>query len=66
MKSQKQRNRAPRPFKNKDAGGWAGGRDKKNFIPSPRPFLLVKKDALPSEPPATVTGDGAEAEPGES
>jgi len=62
MKSQKQRNRAPRPFKNKDAGGWTGGHDKKSFIPGSRPFLLAKKEAGPKKSQATVSGDGAKGD----
>lgn len=53
MKSQKQRNRAPRPFKN-NGGGGGGWSDGGSFIPvSKKPTLPVKKaDAAPqsSEP----------------
>ncbi len=50
MKSQKQNNKAPRPFKNSssDRGGWSGGRQGNSFIPAPKFPQLVKKVAKPS------------------
>ncbi|MGV3661140.1 MAG: hypothetical protein ACO1TE_13220 [Prosthecobacter sp.] len=53
MKSQKHRNRAPRPFKNTgNNGGWSDGG---SFIPvSKKPALPVKKStgaAAPEAPP---------------
>jgi hypothetical protein len=37
MKNQKQRNRAPRPFKNGNSGGRWGGNAGGGFIPAPNP-----------------------------
>jgi hypothetical protein len=47
MRSQKIRNRAPRPFKNKGEGkDWSGGG---GFIPAPKkPFLSRPKPATES------------------
>jgi|JI6StandDraft_1071083.scaffolds.fasta_scaffold00857_14 hypothetical protein len=56
MKSQKQNNKAPRPFKNNSTGGWSGGRGTNAFIPPPKPSLLARKNAVQAEgktpPPA--------------
>ena len=45
MKSQKQSNRSPRPFKNKGADGrWAGNGGKNAFFPPPKkPIVKVAK-----------------------
>lgn len=47
MRSQKQNNRPPRPFKNQqDSGRWSGGSGNGGFIPPPRvPQPMKKKDA---------------------
>lgn len=63
MRSQKQSNRAPRPFKNQNSTkGWSGGNQ--GFIPAPKVNLHLKKIALPSAPekvatPAPKDADGA-------
>ena len=51
MKSQKQNNKAPRPFKNSQSerGGWSGGRQQ-GFIPAPKFPQPVKKVAQPLPP----------------
>jgi len=52
MKSQKQRNRAPRPFKNKGGqGGWSDGG---SFIP------VSKKPVPPVKKPADAKSEGAD------
>ena len=58
MKSQKIRNRAPRPFKNKGEGkDWSGGG---GFIPAPKkPFFNRQK-------PATESTEGEKEKPLES
>ncbi len=44
MRSQKQNNKAPRPFKNKNnSQGWTGGSGSTGFIPGPKPVVRVKK-----------------------
>jgi hypothetical protein len=49
MKSQKQNNKAPRPFKSSQSerGGWSGGRQQ-GFIPAPKFPQPVKKTAPPA------------------
>lgn len=51
MKSQKQNNHSPRPFKNNqsDRGGWSGG-GRSSFIPAPKFPQPVKKNAKPNPP----------------
>ena len=46
MRSQKQNNRSPRPFKNQHAAGrWSGGSGGGGFIPPPKfPQPVKKKD----------------------
>jgi len=45
MRSQKQNNRSPRPFKNRqDQDRWSGVK-KGGFIPSPKPAPQAKKAA---------------------
>lgn len=56
MKSQKQNNKAPRPFKNKNSGrDWSGGSQSSGFIPKPKPKpqIVKKKDVC-------VGGEGGE------
>gem|GEM_PF-1140581 len=44
MRSQKQNNKAPRPFKNQSSGQtWGGGNRNSNFIPPPKPVFRPKK-----------------------
>lgn len=55
MKSQKQSNKAPRPFKNKNSRrDWSGGSGSGGFIPGPKLVQRVKKpdSARPSGPPS--------------
>jgi hypothetical protein len=56
MKSQKQRNRPPRPFKSPGLN-WGGGKNGHNFIPGPvKPTVRpAKKNA---SPPAAKPQDG--------
>ncbi|MBE2283430.1 MAG: hypothetical protein IAE77_08205 [Prosthecobacter sp.] len=51
MRSQKQNNRPPRPFKNQqDSGRWSGGSGNGGFIPPPRvPQPMKKKDEEPTK-----------------
>jgi len=46
MRSQKQNNRQPRPFKNRqDHDRWSGGQGSGGYIPSSRPAAPAKKTA---------------------
>ncbi|MBL9178245.1 MAG: hypothetical protein JNM65_09285 [Verrucomicrobiaceae bacterium] len=46
MRSQKQNNRQPRPFKNRqDHDRWSGGQGGGGYIPSSRPATPAKKTA---------------------
>lgn len=50
MRSQKQSNKTPRPFKNKGSGrDWSGGSRSSGFIPAPKPKpkMVNKTDAPP-------------------
>jgi hypothetical protein len=60
MKSQKQSNRTPRPFKNKNSGrDWSGGSQSRGFIPTPMPKpTIAKKSAVPSPTEAGTKSDG--------
>jgi len=50
MRSQKQNNRSPRPFKNRqDHDRWSGGQGDGGYIPSSRPVTSVKKTALETQ-----------------
>ena len=51
MRSQKQNNRSPRPFKNQQASGrWSGSAGGGGFIPPPKfPQPTKKKDADPGQ-----------------
>lgn len=52
MRSQKQSNKAPRPFKNGSSGGrWSGGQGSGGFIPAPKIIQRVKKPESPPPPP---------------
>lgn len=57
MRSQKQTNRSPRPFKNQQASGrWSGGHGQ-NFIPGPPPKpALAARDKGKKDP---AEGSGA-------
>jgi hypothetical protein len=51
MRSQKQSNKAPRPFKNKSSGrDWSGGNQGGGFIPAPKPIFKKKTPFLPPLP----------------
>ncbi|MBK8095330.1 MAG: hypothetical protein IPK32_26005 [Verrucomicrobiaceae bacterium] len=54
MRSQKQTNRSPRPFKNQQTSGhWSGGAGG-GFIPPPKfPQPVKKKDTQPGEKPSS-------------
>lgn len=44
MKSQKQSNKSPRPFKNNNsARDWSGGSGSQGFIPGGKPAVRTKK-----------------------
>ena len=57
MRSQKQTNRAPRPFKNnQSAGKWTGGSGSSGFIPGPKVVPRVKKpEGIPPPAPDSDT-----------
>ena len=56
MKSQKQSNKAPRPFKNKGSGrDWSGGSQSSGFIPAPKPKPKIVKKSDAPKPAATDT-----------
>ncbi|MCX6855878.1 MAG: hypothetical protein NTV80_13345 [Verrucomicrobia bacterium] len=60
MRSQKQSNRAPRPFKNQNSTkGWSGGGG--GFIPAPKVNHLIKKIAPKPQPSAPENGDSSDA-----
>ncbi len=56
MRSQKQNNKAPRPFKNKNSGrDWSGGSGSGGFIPGRKLLPRVKKPEVsptPETPPS--------------
>lgn len=54
MRSQKQNNRSPRPFKNQFSDGKRGGAGRDmGFIPSGGKFAAAKKKTVPEPPPAS-------------
>lgn len=51
MRSQKQNNKAPRPFKNKNSGrDWSGGSGSGGFIPGRKVLPQVKKPEVSPTP----------------
>lgn len=56
MRSQKQSNRSPRPFKNQFSEGKHGGAGRNmGFIPSGDKFAAAKKKAVPAPLPADAS-----------
>jgi hypothetical protein len=67
MRSQKQNNRSPRPFKFKGSErGWSGGRKKDNALPAKKSAQKANQsgqstsEAPPESPSTASTGDGAD------
>ncbi|MDZ4288723.1 MAG: hypothetical protein U0984_12230 [Prosthecobacter sp.] len=65
MKSQKQGNKAPRPFKSYNSDRWSGGgKGNNNYIPAAKPVVRPKKagGAVGDKPSVSAAEEAATSE----